>query len=300
MKTLSRKISAITMGLISLTIAACVDDYTDANPKTLLDAPTIRITSTSSNQAVATVAANQFQNTYEAYASYGSPVQYTVNVIDAPGTIGEISVSASVPEFGSVALNQASADALQGQETGSFNFTFTPNQALDPADGDRSLNIVVNVSDNQGKTTSVTFPLTLVNSTCFTSGIAGQYRVKSATGNRDGGITFNLDTLKKYYPTPHVIVQVTEQRPGLVTLDEITGGLWPLFYPTRANPSVDVDLCGSTIAENNLIVGGIRRFVANGTVNSDNTITITWSYTRIDGNPTPASPAKGTFVLERF
>src|SRR5688572_8683254 len=102
----------------ALVFAACVDDYTDSNDAPLMDAPTIRVSSAAANQTIVVVPENAYQNGYEAYLVYGQPVEYTVSVIDAPGKIGAVSVTASVPDFGSVTIDEASVAAIQGQESG--------------------------------------------------------------------------------------------------------------------------------------------------------------------------------------
>src|SRR5687767_6879955 len=152
-----------------LVLVSCADDYTDANPKPRLDAPTIRISGTGSNQKILTIPTNRFQSNNVAYVSYGAPVEFTVTVVDAPGKVSEVSVTPSVPEFGTVTLNSSTVTALQGQEQGEFKFTFTPNPAL-PDESDRPLNLVVTVTDSQtdeegeanAKTTTLTLPTTLV------------------------------------------------------------------------------------------------------------------------------------------
>ncbi len=211
--------------------AACVDDYRDYNPKHALDAPTLRVSTTGSNQTLLSVPTNQYQSTYQAYVGLGVPVQFTVSVIDAPGKIGSISVEPSVPEFGTVTLDQASADALKGKETGDFRFTYTPNPDLEPGD-DRPLNIVVTVSDNQAdkdaQTTTLTIP-TVIGSPCFSSTIAeGNYLVTAASGNLDGGDTYELADLVEFGGS-NIVVTITQDRPGVYTINEVTAGIWPCF-----------------------------------------------------------------------
>ena len=162
------KLFIYTLSLLFIT-SACVDDYTDANPPTKLDAPTLRISAVGSNQKILTVPVNQYQNNYLAYAQYDAPVEFTVSVIDAPGKVATVSVVPSVPDFGTVTLNDASVSALIGQEVGEFKFTFTPNASL-PDQSDRALNLVITVSDSQvnqngeagPKTTTLTLPTNLV------------------------------------------------------------------------------------------------------------------------------------------
>src|SRR5690348_16176494 len=118
------KIKYLTILVAAAIFGSCVDDYTEFNPPRKLDAPTIRINSSSASQVLITTPVNQFQNASEAYVSYGEPVEYTISVIDAPGKFAGVTVTPSVPEFGEVEIDDASVSALVGKETGEFKFTF--------------------------------------------------------------------------------------------------------------------------------------------------------------------------------
>jgi hypothetical protein len=300
----------IFLPLLALLVAsACVDDYTDANPRRLLDAPTLRISGSGNTQKVMSIPLNRFQNGYLAYAPYGTTASFTVSVIDAPGKIGSITVTPSVPEFGTVTLDESSVSAIQGQEQGEFTFTFTPNPEL-PDLSDRALNLVVSVSDAQvsddgeasAKTTTLTLPVNVV--ACISESLqAGVYRVTSASGNLDGGTPYTLEDLEADSGGP-IEVTITNQFPGRYTIDEVTGGVWPTYYGGRANPALSVDVCDNSIEGHPGEVtagsppGPLRTFVIDGTVNGDGTVTITWSYFREDA-PTPALPAQGTYTLTK-
>jgi hypothetical protein len=305
------KIFLYIIGLLFVT-TACVDDYTDANPPIKLDAPTLRISASGSNQKLTTVPANPYQNTYLAYVQYGGPVEFTVSVIDAPGLVGGVTVTPSVPDFGTVTIDDASVAALVGKEKGDFKFTFTPSAAL-PDVTDRTLNLVVDVSDSQlnpngeagPKTTRLTMPTNLVN--CLGEELTeGLYVVTEASGNLDGGVPYTLDDLKTDGGVDEILVEVSLDRPGLYTIDEVTGGVWPVYYGGRANPALKVDLCGTTISghEGDVTAGEapspLRKFTIDGTLNSDGTVDITWSYERDDGVATPADPAKGTYTISKL
>lgn len=306
------KNSYLIVLLLFLSVTSCVDDYTDANPPAKLDAPTLRISATGSNQKIETVPVNAYQFTYIAYQTYDGPVEYTVSVIDAPGKVGAVSVEGSVPDFGTVTLDDASVNALIGQEVGSFKFTFTPNPAL-PDFSDRSLNLVVEVTDSQvgqdgesaPKTTTLTLPTTLVK--CLNEQLEeGLYVVTEASGNLDGNVPYTLDDLKADGGVDEILVEVTMDRPGLYTVDEVTGGVWPVYYSGRANPALKIDFCGTTLSghEGELtageLPGPLRTFTIDGTVNGDGTIDIVWSYERTDGVATPADPAKGTYTISKL
>ncbi|MFZ6014197.1 MAG: hypothetical protein ACOYXT_27895 [Bacteroidota bacterium] len=303
-----RKIFLLIL-VLGVTISACVDDYTDANPPRRLDAPTLRISETGNTQKVLTIPVDRFQNTFTAYVGYGEPSTFTISVIDAPGKVSAVSVTPSVPDFGTVTLNASSVAALQGKEVGEFTFTFTPNPNLGDTD-DRLLNLVVTVTDSQTdekgesrpKTTTLTLPTHLV--ACITEGLEGTYKVTAASGNLDGGAAYTLDDLETELGGEILVEIETTAIPGRYVMDEVTGGVWPAFYPGRANPALLVDLCGTSLSGHSGGTtagsgsGPLRTFDIEGTVSGNGTITMTWSYVRDDA-PTPANPAKGTLTLTK-
>lgn len=296
--------------LLFIAVTSCVDDYTDANPPHQLDAPSLRLSAAGGNHVLSTVPVNPYQNTYEVLQQYGGAVEYTVSVIDAPGKVGSVTVTGA-DELGSISIDDASLAALIGQEQGAFKFTFTPSNTL-PDQADRLFNITINVSDSQTtldgeaapKTTTMTVPTTLVK--CISNGLEeGIYAVTAASGNLDGNVPFTLDDLKADGGVDEILVEVTMDRAGLYTVDEVTGGVWPVYYSGRANPALKIDLCGSTISghEGDLTAGSapgpLRTFTIDGDLNSDGSVDITWSYERSDGAPTPAGAAKGTYTMAR-
>jgi hypothetical protein len=292
-------------------VGACVDDYTDANPPGQLDAPTLRFSGAAGTQKIETVPVNAYQSTYRAYATYGEPVEFNVSVIDAPGRVASVTVAPSVPEYGTVSLNDASVSGLIGQEKGDFKFTFTPNPAL-PDVSDRAMNLVVTVTDSQldqegqalPKATTLTIATSLV--ACIAEGIEeGTYVITEASGNLDGGDPYTLDDLKTDGEAEFITVEITKERPGLYTFDEITGGVWPVYNPGRANPEIGIDFCTNSFrAHEGQDTAGdppgpVRQFAVEGTLNANGTITVTWSYELISGT-TPDDPAKGTYTLTKM
>ncbi|MDQ2658513.1 MAG: hypothetical protein M3Y60_13905 [Bacteroidota bacterium] len=284
----------------------CVDDFRDYNPPVGLDAPVVRVSTIGSEQMLVQVPVNAYQTTPVVYTFY-KPVDFTVDVARAKGLVNDVSVSISIPEYGEVSADEASVNGIKGSESGSFKFTFTPNPSL-PNMIDRTVNIDVSVADSQldedGRakpvTTTVTIPVTLTTG-CFSSTLTpGVYAVTDASGNLDGDAAFTYDDLVADFgevPT----VTITSIRPGLYLFNEVTGGIWPTYYSGRANPSLQLDLCNTTVAGH---VGAItagsgstaRKFTLNGTVNEDKTITVAWSYELVNG-VTPTAPAKGTYTL---
>lgn len=303
----------ILLSGVALMVFSCVDDYTKSNPPHPFNAPSLQVSSTDENLTIVSLPLNK----YKAYVKYGAPVQFTVSVVKARGKIGDITVDSSIDEFATVALDGSTVTQLQGKESGSFTFTLTPSTSL-PNTSDRSLNIEIAVSDTQTDhhgesaplTTTVTIPVTLVGGPCLSDAIiAGAYLVTEASGNLDGGNLYDLNILKENsvdaFSANRVVVDIVQKRPGVYELNEITGGVWPIFYGGRTNPALRVNLCGNVITgrsgflttdEDELTS---RTFTVNGTVNDDGTITISWSYVR-DNSPTPANPAKGTYTMTRI
>ena len=132
----------------------------------------------------------------------------------------------------------------------------------------------------------------------------GTYTVTEASGNIDGGAAFTLDDLKADGGVDEILVEVTKDRPGLYTINEVTGGCWPIYYSGRAVPELQVDVCGSTIQGHEGAVtagaapGPLRKFTIDGTI-SGGTVSITWSYERVDA-ASPADPAKGTYTMVKL
>lgn len=288
-------------------LGACVDDYTEFNPPRRLDAPVLRVNSTASGQVIVVTPVDRFSNANTAYVEYGTPVEFTISVIKAPGKFSSVTVVPSIPEFGTVTVDNTSVAALVGKDIGQFKFTFTPNPNL-PNEADRSLNLVVTVTDSQldedgqpnPKTTTLTLPTNIVS--CVSQGVpAGVYQVTAASGNLDGGAAYTLDDIEADAGAD-IFVTVTKVKPGRYTLNEVTGGIWPTYYGGRANPALRVDLCGADIVGHaGEVTAGAgtaaaRTFTLSGEYNDDGTIDITWSYVRNDG-ATPANPAKGTYTL---
>lgn len=303
-----KNIACIVIGALMVVFTSCVDDYTDANPPSRLDAPTLRVSApTADNVLLLSTPVNNYQSEPELIMKYGEPVELTVSVIDAPGEIGAITVTSSIPEYGTVTVDEASTAALQNQETGSFKFTFTPADNFDD-ESDRSFNIVVTVADKQldedgnpaPKTTTMTIPVTLAK--CISTTIpAGFYIVTELDANEDGGAAITLDDIEGALGE-RAVVEITTIRPGLYEFDDVTAGVWPVYYGGRAPATVQIDACNNVLSghEGAVTAGAgtpvARTFTINGMVNEGGTVTVDWSYVRDDGT-TPLIPASGTYTL---
>ncbi|UII29802.1 hypothetical protein LVD17_15995 [Fulvivirga ulvae] len=134
-----------TLGLI-LMLASCVDDYEDANPPRLLDAPALTAT-----QSADTITG-------------GETVKFTLVVSDAPAGIDSISVSGPSDE----SIFTSNITSLRGQTAGTVEVTYTA-----PYDAIGEYEVTVSVwddqLDNKGKDASKRFDevFTLVGEYAF-------------------------------------------------------------------------------------------------------------------------------------
>jgi hypothetical protein len=317
--------TVLTAGMLFVA-GACVDDYTDANPPHMLDAPTLRLAGTTGNDLIFSTldGTNIYQKTYAAViAQAGDPVEFTVSVIDAPGKIGEITGALSVPDFGEVVIDQASANALKGKETGSFKVTFIPSD-FGPDYDDGSANVVITVSDTQlddkGEeaplTTTLSFPITLRR--CLSTSLAtGRYIVTEASGVLDDGTTYDENDIHDAWAalggSGSFGVTIARTAPGRYTFNDVTGGVWRALYydfdeevEGRNRPTVGLDLCGNSLYmhdELTTIQGTeadpfTRKFFADLTVNGDGSINVEWWYEVVGEEDETESPAHGTYKLE--
>jgi hypothetical protein len=293
--------------ILILTGGACtLPDVTTQNPPRLLDSPAFNVTPSGDSQGTANGKLGYDGKTIgTTYIVYGSTVNFGIDVVDCPGKVGSVTSSISVPTYSTVTVDAAS---LVGQETGSAKVTVQAMTAPDATDTERSANLTFSVTDSQvstdgnaPKTTTVTWPVVLVK--CAGSIAPGTYKVTAATGVLDGGTPYDLTKLETDHGGP-VTFAVTQTRPGIYTLNDATGGVWPTYYSTRALPTLGVNVCNTTVSgrPGQLTTGAgttsTRVFVINGTVNGDKTVTVTWSYTRTQGTPT--NPANGTYTLTKI
>lgn len=299
------KIRLFAILLVMALFGSCVDDYTDYNPTGRVDAPWLRINSASNNQVLVVTPADRFTNELDSYALFGETIEYTVSVVDAPGKFSGVTVTPSIPEFGTATIDEASVAALVGKESGDFKFSFKSNPAL-VGEIDRSFELIVDVSDSQlddkgqlsPKVTRITLPVVIQS--CIASGIAGRYRVTAASGTTDGNEAYTLADLKGE-AGGDVFVTITEDKPGRFSVNELTGGAYLYFYGLRAR--LKANFCGTAIKN---YVGAstlpesddypATTFTVTGTLNANGTIDMAWSYAWDDGE-TPEDPGHGTYTL---
>lgn len=117
--------------IFGILLSACVDDYEDANPAPLLDAPIGSLTPASSAPT---------NNSGQIVLEGGEEATVSISIYDAPGRLD--SIAYEFTRGGEV--TGSTFDNVRGQETGSFDVTF---QAPYNLDGVTTMNI--NVYDSQ-------------------------------------------------------------------------------------------------------------------------------------------------------
>lgn len=128
--------------------AACeVSDYKEINDPALPDGPQVYVTP----PAASTIVSRRTDNNEVVWVLKGQTTAFDVEVVDAPGVIDSVSLLLS-DTVGSAAVTNF--DALIGNETGTFNYVYTPEPNDDASTfDDRVVNASLTVSDANKKTT---------------------------------------------------------------------------------------------------------------------------------------------------
>ncbi|MGF1637619.1 MAG: hypothetical protein ACFCUU_11150 [Cyclobacteriaceae bacterium] len=268
MKTLTIRliIAAMFMGIIS-----CVDDASDANPPRPLDGPFFSLT-----------AAGDLLDLGDdgLFLAAGQMVEFSIKVVDCPGGIEEMQVALSNEQAGSIEVDPATFNAVKGKTKGDFKVFFTAAEELSDdleleisftlKDGQESIDWFGKTIDNQ-KAHEEVFVFQLV--TCTTSGLAGTYN-SMASG------TYFYGDIEYYEDLPYV-VEITEIRPGLYRLSDMSFGVYREIY-NIGTPSGRINLCGDQISD----VGDTDQyndpFTISGQVVETGVIHIEWSNTEGD------------------
>lgn len=276
MKTIASKISLLLVACLS---ACMVDDYTDANPPRQKDAPAGFITNLGGTVIVDT----ETNGTSFIYVPKSSAITFDVDVVDAPGLIGDVSATSS-KSLGSFQYNLQEST---GQEKGQLKVTYTTSSVFSSGAstaGNETISILVKDSQVPPKTSSAirpAFALKTVNATCFSSRpLVGFYTAVSSgfdseTGSNYSGLSAEVEFRINAGGVNH---------PGLYRLTDGSFGLYP--EQGFANNFINVTVCG------NQIVNADEEFKDkfSGTLNADGTISITWSNTFGDTGTTVLTP----------
>jgi len=269
-------IVAIVMSLMP----SCVDDYQDANPPRALDGPYF-ILSAAGDVVVTPNDGN--------FIGAGQTIDFTLHVIDCPGGIDSVGVTVDEDSTGTGAVDQASLSAVMGESQGQVLVHFT---TVAEVTEEIDLEISVTLYDGQQpiewhgstidyrKSSVVPYDVTLIS--CSSTGLAGEYNslANGFFGDGAGGPDAPYDDLA-------ADITITEIRPGLYEIDDMSFGLYPILYGDIPVPG-QVDLCGFDISDRGDTDHYGDPFTITGTLNGDGTVNLTWQNTYGD---------RGTVVL---
>jgi hypothetical protein len=277
---MKKTINIILVILALAGLSSCVDDYMDANPPRAKDGPFFNLTA--SGDVLETPANGNF-------IGAGQTLTLTLNVIDCQGGIDSVGFTMSDTTIGTPVVDQTSLDAVQGAIQGQVVVNYTTPGELD---SEVDLDIDVTLYDGQPtidwygreveyrKSSTETYTVTLV--VCTSTGLAGTYSsmANGFFGDGAGGTDGSYSDLA-------TTITITEIRPGLYEIDDMSFGLYPELYGDTA-PTGQVNLCGTDISDRGDTDQYGDPFTITGTLNQDGSVDLTWINTWGD---------RGTVVL---
>lgn len=270
------KTKALKIILILLIVSSCkVDDYSDANPPRAKDSPAAFLT-----VAGDAIVDTETNGTTYTYVPINGTISFEADVVDAPGIIDSVSVVLS-KELGEVAIDMTA----QGEVEGLITVTYTAGSVFSTgANTDGNEDIEIEIFDSQTPRKSVAFApdrIKTVNATCFSSRpLVGFYdTVTSGFDSETGSDYTDLEGVVEFRINAGGV-----NHPGLYRLTDGSFGLYP--EQGFAANLINVTVC------DNAIVNANEEFANtfSGTLNSDGTITITWSNTFGDTGVTVMTP----------
>ena len=270
----------IFAAVILLLLGSCVDDYQDANPPRPKDGP--YFTLSASGDVLETPADGNF-------IGAGQSIILTLHVIDCPGGIDSVGVTFNEDSLGTAVVDQASLSAVKGNIQGQVLVNFT---AINDVAEETDLVISVTLYDGQQpvdwhgriieyrKSSAETYDVTVV--VCTSTGLAGEFNsvANGFSGDGAGGPDAPYSDLQAE-------ITITEIRPGLYEIDDMSFGFYPQLNGDSKVPG-QVDLCGSDISDRGDTDHYGDPFTISGTLNGDGTVDLTWQNTWGD---------RGTVVL---
>jgi len=269
----------ITVVLLTL-LGSCVDDYQDANPPRPLDGPFFTLSA--GGDVLETVANGNF-------IGASQTIVFTLNVISCQGGIDSVGVTVNEEDLGTALVDAASLSAASGNIQGEITVNYTTvAEVLEETD----LEIDVTLYDGQEeidwfgqeieyrKSSTESYDVTLV--VCASTGLAGDF-----TSVADGNYGDGAGGAGTAYTNLQADISITEIRPGLYLIDDMSFGLYPQGYGDIKVPG-QVDLCGVNISDKGDTDHYGDPFTVSGTLNGDGSVNLTWQNTYGD---------RGTVVL---
>ncbi|MCD6596243.1 MAG: hypothetical protein J7L04_01060 [Bacteroidales bacterium] len=277
---MKKYINILFTTVIIFLLGSCVDNYQDANPPRPMDGP--YFTLSAAGDVIETPADGNF-------IAAGQTITFTLHVIDCPGGIDSVGVSIDEDGTGTAVVDQSSLSAVLGDTKGEVLVNFTT-----VADVSEEIDLVISITLYDGqqpidwhgstidyrKSSMVPYDATLIS--CASTGLAGEYNsvAEGFFGDGAGGPDAAYNDLQAE-------ITITEIRPGLYEIDDMTFGLYPQLYGDDPVPG-QVNLCGTDITDRGDTDHYGDPFTITGTLNGDGTVNLSWQNTYGD---------RGTVVL---
>ena len=203
-------------------------------------------------------------------------VELTLSVIDCQGGIDSVGVVLS-DTIATAMVDEESLSAVKGKTSGEIKVNVTTDAQID---AETDLTIDVTLYDGQEpvnwfgkeipyrKSSTESYDVTVV--TCTSTGLAGVYDAvaNGFQGDGDGGKADAYSDLSS-------VITITEVRPGMYTIDDMSFGVYPGVYGDDA-PEGNVNLCGTDITDRGDADQYGDSFTITGTLNGDGTVSISW------------------------
>jgi hypothetical protein len=210
-------------------LGACAEEYEFYNPEPALDAPYFILSASDT-----------------ALLNTGTSI-LTVNVVDAPGGIDSVVISVE-EDFGSATVDQASFDAVKGQEKASFQVNYTP------PNNEGDVDITVRLFDGQAADNQKFYEATItleVTFACEGVDLSGTYNAENCGGGTN---------------TPTVT-----GGSGTFTISDFTGGLIGTDVP------IDITCGGENFSANAVTVDTFTFAAIGGSVDPDGYFFLTYT-----------------------
>ena len=255
------------LSILTTMAVGCVDEYYEANPPRLLDAPFIYSVTVSED----TITDN-------------TATTITANVVDAPGILDSVAVSV-VDElnqpFGTVEV----VESLSGETSGNLVLRFT---APDDRGGVATVCFEVfdKQKDHEGELARKGSGQKCEEIFVYCPSDLGSTYTSIASGNYGDGSGGSAGTYSDLQST----VTFTDMGAGVYGVDDITFGLYPVAYQDTAPAGKVSDECNTIKGDPMNKDQYDDPITINGQVNADGTISITWSNTYGDTGDVVLTP----------
>lgn len=257
--TMKNSISFLFILILGILVNACVDDYQDANPPRLLDAP-----------AVSSVTAA------DDLIFDGQSTQITIVVVDCPAGIDSVAYQIADENGDPIGtLTIDNLNEIKGQTKGDIVATYT---SVAQTAAEVTLTFTVyDLQEREGEEIrKSSVPQSAIVTVVCASDLAGTYDAVSGGTSTDGGAAVN--------PAEDVVSVITltaTETPGEYAIDKSTGKVFDAWYlGVYYGDPVDVagvlkDACGSITLDSYESPFGDGIISSSGSIDANGVITFT-------------------------